>query len=226
MYEKIVLCQPDHIKSCTACCGLFNFIDISREHLFSFLSEGAARSSACITKGDSCDCGDREQIRDMTSYVCPHQGLLYNRQPGCLLHPRYRNNDMRNSAFFGETICNGFTCPAHSVLSVIQKRIIIDLLDDWFLYSVAIIDPGTTAWLLAILDDNYRVGWKRKKVVKAILDDCLRIHAGYMARYRGPIFFYSLPEYRLGKNGFSLPDCSGERMEETREIIETIHRYT
>ena len=224
VYETITLCQPDRRKSCTACCGLFNYMDISRERLQAFLSNGAARSSACVAENDQVDRGDNEEVRDRTSYICPHQGLLYNLRPGCLLHPLYRNTTLRNAAFFGEAICDGFTCPSHAMLSPEEKRILVDLLDDWYRYTVAIIDPSSTSWLLSLLKHEYSSAYHHAETLKSILDECLMIHASHLGRRRGPIFFYSVAEYEACKTEFSLA-CSGTTSTEVSEIIAAVKRF-
>lgn len=220
--DSTILCQPDDHKSCSACCGLFNFTDISRENLSGFLTRGASRSSSLIAAGDNTDQGDGRAIRDRTSYICPHQGFIFSGRPGCLIHPRLREGSMRMHAFFGEKICSGFLCPAHSVLSAMQKKIIVELIDDWYLYSVSIIDPESTAWLLEFLEARYAPAFERKEVIIKILADCLAIHAGRLARCPGPVFFYSLSEFDNAKKKFSLKNDTVEAQDEKREIIAVI----
>ncbi|HOT46328.1 MAG TPA: hypothetical protein PLM53_10670 [Spirochaetota bacterium] len=221
-YETLILCQPDGTKSCSACCGLFNFTDISRETLSRFLADGAARSSSFLTSSNITDQGDGRDIRDTTSYICPHQGLVFNKRPGCLLHPQYRNATLRNSSFFGENICSGFLCPAHALLSADHKRTIIELVDDWYLYSIAVIDPDSTAWLLDLLRDRYPIAFQREDVAKKILSGALAIHARHLNEYRGPVFYYSVSEYELGKKNFAIPCDSAANAGQIREILEII----
>lgn len=224
IYETITLCQPDRRKSCTACCGLFNFIDISRDNLEKFLEDGATRSSSCLAENDIEDCGNTTEVRDLTSYICPHQGLLYNMRPGCLLHPHYRNTTMRNESFFGESICNGFTCPAHTILAAKEKRILIDLLDDWYRYTVAIIDPIFSSWLITCLRETFPSAYQHDGTMKQIIDECLLIHASSLGRRSGPVFFYSLSEYEAGNREFLLA-CGDAAEEEREEIIAAVRRY-
>jgi hypothetical protein len=224
VYETIVLCQPDGSKSCSACCGLFNFRDISRGNLARFLEEGASRSSACIAAGDYPDQGDRHAIREITSYICPHQGLIFNKRPGCLLHPQYRTSTMRNESFFGEKICNGFLCPAHSILSTEQKKHIIGLLDDWYAYTIAVIDPDSTAWLLDLLRDKYTEIFKRVDIMKKIVHTCLMIHADHLSSQTGPVFCYSISEYAAAKINFSLA-CGEASRDEENEIEDAIRSF-
>jgi len=221
-YETIILCQPNSQKSCSACCGLFNFRDISRENLSRFLRRGAARSSTFAAAGNIADQGDGLEVRDLTSYICPHQGLIFNKRPGCLLHPQYRTSTMRNKSFFGETICDGFLCPAHAIFSTEQKKIVIDLADGWYTYTIAIIDPESTVWLLDLLRGRYSVAFQREEVLRKIFNEALVIHAGHMADYPGPVFHYSESEYNEGKINFSLAYESERAESEKREIINSI----
>lgn len=220
-YETILLCQPDGRKSCCACCGLFNFRDISRENLSRFLEEGASRSSRCLAAGDFPDQGDRSPIRDITSYICPHQGLIFNRRPGCLLHPHYRASTLRNESFFGEKICNGFLCPAYSILSTKQKKLIIGLLDDWYAYTIAVIDPNFTAWLFDLLKDKYQIAYEQTAILKKTVQECFLIHACHLSSRPGPVFFYSTGEYSSAHAGYSLEEC-GTTIGEKSEIEDVI----
>ncbi len=48
-----VLCQPDTFKSCAACCGLYNYVDSSRESLTRRLRARSRRFSEVMkTRGD------------------------------------------------------------------------------------------------------------------------------------------------------------------------------
>ena len=205
----MILCQPDRRKGCSACCGLFNFRDISRENLSRFLEEGDTRSCACLAAGNAADEGDRSATRDLTSYICPHQGLLFNRRPGCLLHPAYRAATLRNESFFGEKICNGFLCPAHELLSAGHKRHIIDLLEDWYAYSIAVIDPLFTSWLLDLLGEKYPAALARDG---ELLHECLMMHARTLAARPGPVFFYSIAEYSSARRK-AVPDGEAGEIE-------------
>jgi hypothetical protein len=219
----LILCQPDSRKGCSACCGLFNFMDISREHLSRFLEEGDTRSCACLSAADSSDEGDRSAIRDFTSYICPHQGLLSGRKPGCLLHPAYRATTLRNESFFGETICNGFLCPAHKLLSAEHKKIIMDRLDDWYTYSIAVIDPLFTSWLLYLLGERLSAATGPDESLPGILHECLMIHARHLSARPGPLFFYSTAEYSAARNKAALAGggaANGEK-DEIEEAIRT-----
>ncbi|OHD68507.1 MAG: hypothetical protein A2W19_14575 [Spirochaetes bacterium RBG_16_49_21] len=216
--ETVILCQPDEKKGCCACCGLFNFKELSRESLSRFLSLGRERSRDYRGRGIDADAAEGSAVRDIASYVCPHQGFIFEGRPGCLLHPRYGGNSVRNDSFFGEKICASFLCPAHSLLNEEQKRLIIAHVDDWYYYTIAMIDPGSVRWLLELLADTYRVGGESGGCVGRILNSFLSIHAEYLRAYPGPVFFYSASEYSPGSNGFSLRYGAGRLDREKRDI--------
>jgi hypothetical protein len=129
---------------------------------------------------------------------------------------------MRNKSFFGESICDGFLCPAHAIFSTEQKKIVINLADGWYNYTVAIIDPESTVWLLEILNNHYPVAFQRQEVLKKIFNEVLIIHSRYMADFSGPLFYYSESEYNAGKINFSLASGSTRAENEKREIIKEI----
>ena len=215
----MILCQPDSAKSCCACCGLFNYNDLSRESLERFLGDGAVRSAAYLKAKDDSDAGDPSLVRDITSYVCPHQGFLAAGRPGCLLHPLHRGVSARHSSFFGEKICDSFLCPAHSLYSDGQKDILIGMIDDWYFYTIAIIDPASVLWLFNILRDRFGIRPERDGRAKKILLDFLAIHASHLRSTEAPLFFYSAPEYRLGFVNFSLGSDSPLVEEERSEVL-------
>jgi hypothetical protein len=202
--ETFTLCQPDGRKSCCACCGLFNFGDLSQQGLSFFLNRGRERSKVFRKECTDADTFDASLVRDVTSYVCPHQGFIGEGRPGCLLHPLYGTDTNRNAGFFGEEICVSFLCPAHTILSDAQKRLIISHIDDWYNYSIAMIDPDSIRWLLALLQDFYGLEPHRSVYAGRILNTFLEIHARYLAAHHGPVFFYSAPEYAIGSRCFSL----------------------
>ena len=60
---------------------------------------------------------------------------------GCLLHPAQNGgNDMRDVSFYGRELCDGHFCPSYHFLSRTEQRILLDLLDDWYLYGLCLTD--------------------------------------------------------------------------------------
>ncbi|MCP4135156.1 MAG: hypothetical protein GY754_29580 [bacterium] len=220
MKDNIILCQPDSEKGCSVCCGLFNFSDLSRENLTLFLSKGRERVLKNIDKKNLLP--DQEtiesdsengSIRDRTSHICPYQGFIETSQPGCLLHPAINKKDLRNISLFGKKICSSFLCPAHTILTEREKEILINQVNDWFCYSIALIDPESFSWILKEMQDA---------VSSRLLCECIEIHARYLNTRKETIFFYSVSEYDLAKNGFSLSNENSQMDREKEEIRETI----
>ena len=109
----IVLCRPEGPRACSACCGCFNLLDISRESVAAFLKRGSGR----VRSSDRGISPERQpDTRDTTTHVCPYQGLDASALPGCLLHPSVRGADGRGASLYGERICEEFFCPAHYLL--------------------------------------------------------------------------------------------------------------
>ena len=216
--ETLILCQPDDKKGCSACCGLFNFKDTSKQHLTQFLNTGCRRSSEHRNSGTDTNTGNCFNVREATSYICPHQGFIFHGRPGCLLHPRYGRNSGRNNSFFGEKICESFLCPAHSILDEEQKKIIMTYIDDWYYYAVAVIDPASIHWFLALLTETYHVDTNGSDLFKKTFSDFLGIHARYLLKFSGSIFFYSVSEYNIGKKNFSLISDANHLEQEKYDI--------
>jgi hypothetical protein len=199
-YGGIVLCQPDSRKGCAACCGLFNLKDISRENLETFLRDGARRAARDTGSGRGVltSCGG--PVRDATSYVCPCQGFLAVGRPGCLIHPAYAGTDLRDRSLYGKEICDGFLCPAHFILTEDEKRALVELVDDWYLYSVAVIDPDSFTFLLR----KARLEAGDGPAAREALLGELAEHARRLAACDVPVFCYSPWEYGCGKKAFSI----------------------
>ncbi len=214
--KSIILCQPDHNKGCSACCGLLNFKDLSKGFLTDFLDNYESREVISIEElQDSTDIIDSKTTRDITSYVCPHQGFLKFNKPGCKIHPlsTFDGSDLRDLSLYGKKICDNFLCPAHKILTLNEKKILIENCDDWYLYTIAIIDPNTTKWLINILLEEYGL-FPATDVFKLAFSKSLEAIAKNLNDLKIPIFYYSISEYHLHENDFS----AGSMSEKTEYI--------
>jgi hypothetical protein len=216
--ESLILCQPDATKGCSLCCGLFNFKDLSREHLGQFLKAGNGRSPSM----DGGESDPDSRVRDRTSHLCPHQGFISRGRPGCLMHPRYLPKSGRNSSLFGEKICDSFLCPAHSILNEEQKKTIVAHIDDWYYYAFAVADPASVQWFLAALSDRFHAAAAGSGFLKRAMEAFVGLHTRYLHAVPGPIFFYSVSEYNIGSKNFSLAFESPLLQEEKKEILDAI----
>jgi len=76
-------------------------------------------------------------------YCCEYLGFLGNdeKRVGCLLHPLQNDGvDMRDVSFYGLDLCNGHFCPSYQFISYAEKRALIKIIDDWYLYGLCITD--------------------------------------------------------------------------------------
>jgi hypothetical protein len=145
----VSLCQPDSIKSCGACCGLYNWHDHGRETLVRLLRgrttlfrsfgqdlqlEAYSLAAKELTAG-------RKLLDDI--YNCEFLGFLdeEERRVGCLLHPSVNKGlDLRDSSFYGPSLCAAHMCPSHEHLTETEKLSVIESLEDWYLYGLVITD--------------------------------------------------------------------------------------
>ncbi|HPR55820.1 MAG TPA: hypothetical protein PLT09_09730 [Deltaproteobacteria bacterium] len=146
----IHLCQPDTTKSCAACCGIYNYVDNTREALLQrFLFR--TRLFARVRENRMSLEDYREVIRHRenakriytTIYTCEFVGFLDEAclRVGCMLHPLSNDgNDMRTISFYGRDICDGHFCPSYQKLANHEVRILLAALDDWYLYGAVITD--------------------------------------------------------------------------------------
>lgn len=219
---SIKLCQPDHNKGCTACCGLFNFNDISKEYLTNYLIKGHSGIKSYYN-----NCWNKNNLRDITSHICHYQGFINKSKPGCVIHPVINKKDIRDISLFGKKICNSYLCPAHVILSDRQKKILINYIDDWYYYSICIIDPDSFIWILNTIHkelntDEDIILKKENSQCRDLLSKSLNIHSGYLSKNKLPLVFYSVSEYNLGKVNFSLSGNSPKIMEEKNLIRRAI----
>lgn len=198
--EQIILCQPDSRKGCSICCGLFNLLDCAKSCLSSFLEEGAERAEIF---------GSYEQYsldritRDKNTHVCPYQGFLDEGKPGCLIHPVFSGTEGRDRSLFNHKICSSFLCPAHAILSTAEKKILIEHINDWFLYSMAIADPETFSFLLEHITMTYGIG-NSDSITGSLLNAGLSAHAEFFMADNNTLFYYSRPEYILNREKFCI----------------------
>lgn len=140
------LCQPDEWKSCGACCGLYNYRDNSR----AVLIERLRRRTACFAALRGNPDRYRQEAATLegtklyeTIYNCEFLGFVDEGQKrvGCLLHPDInKGRDLRGISFYGKDLCRKHLCPSHEKLTMAERKVVIRLLDDWYLYGLCITD--------------------------------------------------------------------------------------
>ncbi len=146
----IHLCQPDAGKSCGACCGIYNYADSAPEVLRARLRRRTARFRGDVHRRDDLTAFARtirlaeDQTRRFDGiYCCEYVGFLDpgERRVGCLLHPAQNGGvDLRGVSFYGRDLCDGHLCPSHQFLSLAEQTMLVEILDDWYLYGLCITD--------------------------------------------------------------------------------------
>lgn len=149
----IHLCQPDREKSCAACCGIYNFKQndrraVSRRLLRNTVlleKQGGTFGADGLTlhsqRWRSRDNGETKRFS--TIFNCEFVGFLDagRRRVGCLLHPMIHGGlDFRDCSFYGKDLCDGHFCPSYSSLTEGEQALVVETLDDWYLYGLVITD--------------------------------------------------------------------------------------
>jgi hypothetical protein len=147
---SIHLCQPDAGKSCSACCGIYNYADSTRESLSARLRERTKSYRKMVRTPDDTrlfseaikESEDQTKLYDVI-YCCEYVGFLdrEEKKVGCLLHPlQCGGADMRGISFYGRDLCDGHLCPSYDYISLEEKRSLINIIDDWYLYGLCVTD--------------------------------------------------------------------------------------
>lgn len=196
--QQIILCQPDSRKGCSVCCGLFNFTDCRRASLEKFLEKGPSRCAE-FSSYDMFHLED--EVRDGFTHICPYQGFLSRGKPGCLIHPLSTGIEGRDRSLFAHKVCSAFLCPAHGILTREEKETLVLHVNDWYLYSAAIIDPETFSFLLEFITAKYQLAASHE-LTGLLLNAGLEAHADILASGSKSLFNYSCPEYILNREKF------------------------
>jgi len=208
--NRIVLCQPDSIKGCSLCCGLFNLRDISIGSLSTFLIDGENREKIFHTY-------EKYKIetleRDKFSHICPYQGFLNEGRPGCLIHPHSSGVEGRDRSLYASKICDKYFCPAHTILTYEEKIFLVEKVSDWYLYSVAIADPESFSFIFNFVKENYSDN-PGSGIVELLVNEGLNAHSENLKACGGILFCYSIPEYNINKSNFCI-----RYINETRDLV-------
>ena len=174
--EELNLCRPDSRKSCAACCGLYNVHDATRTGLTSKLEKRSSffrttpRTVAALEAYQAAV--NREETDtplDAAIHVCEFTGFLTTDRKivGCLLHPSSPGNDgidLRGLCYYGAMACKSFFCPSWSEVPAWQKRILLDVSDDWLLYGLVVTDLGFVRSIFRLLEINLGAPVDRKRI--------------------------------------------------------------
>lgn len=149
--ESPHLCHPDALKSCGACCGLYNYREASRSSLERRLKDRTERfrnlerytPEALESFAHSVRKREPQAKLLETIYNCEFLGFVdpQFRRVGCLLHPcLHGGQDLRSCSFYGAELCDSHLCLSFQKLSLEEKWALILSLDDWYLYGICVTD--------------------------------------------------------------------------------------
>ncbi|MGO9568951.1 MAG: hypothetical protein ACLP5H_15555 [Desulfomonilaceae bacterium] len=160
------LCRPDDQKSCAACCGLYNIPIATRPALRknlktrTLLFRQTERSAKALEKFETFirESGAMSCVDDAI-HVCEFTGFLDEafRVVGCMLHPRSPGNhgtDLRGLCHYGSMACKTFFCPAWDELDPRCRSILLDTIDDWYLYGLIITDVDFVRSLFGLVEEG------------------------------------------------------------------------
>jgi hypothetical protein len=140
------LCQPDELKSCGACCGLYNYRNNSRKRLQRRLLQRTRlfehRDGDLERYVREAAAYEGEKLYE-TIYNCEFLGFINAAatRVGCLLHPACNGGyDLRGTSFYGEGLCRDHVCPSYGTLTSVEKEVVIRVVHDWYLYGLCITD--------------------------------------------------------------------------------------
>ena len=216
-HHTINLCQPDNNKSCSACCGLYNWVDHSQnslEHILD-LQTDLFMNLDNYNDPDSFRNRVKSRIKNTklfdTIYNCEFLGFIDSsrKQVGCLLHPSITGrNDLRNHCFYGAKVCSEHFCPSYSCLSTEEQTAVINATDDWYLYGLVITDIDLVKEFFRKAENIMGESIKQKKLqepaVVSALSDFFKLKINWK---------YKTTENRLGKYYFSEAEYNIARIE-------------
>lgn len=146
----VYLCQAGPSISCGSCCGLYNMAELNRERLRALLLERTERFATVTRSVDAILAFEQDSIaREGAVYPladlhhCVFVGLIQDsgERVGCLLHPLAAGNggvDWRGLSFYGGAACKLFFCPSHHLGGARWKRIVREVIDNWYDYGLIV----------------------------------------------------------------------------------------
>lgn len=167
--ELKTYCHPDGVKSCGACCGMYNHIEHGREQTRARILERTQAYVQTVRIDDEQslkafrrrweDGAEDKLLTGLPS--CPFLGFVdfgdadSPRVVGCLVHPLQNDGiDGRDCGIYDRFVCEDYLCAAHDVLRREEVRLVVDAIDGSYLYGLLITNPRFVRHLLTIVADE------------------------------------------------------------------------
>lgn len=195
------LCQPDGVKSCGACCGMYNQRDerTFKQTMSRLIERTRAYRASCAID----DTGSLERFRaewepapedkllgELPS--CPFLGLLELKSAdishddteaimrgkvGCLVHP-FQNDgvDGRDCGVYDRNICEDYLCAAHDVMREDEKWLVLQAIKDSYLYGLVITD---TRFVRELFEHAARINGMMPTARTLAREDAIEAAASY-----------------------------------------------
>ena len=211
------LCHPDPMKSCGACCGLYNWRDHSRKTLLPLLEKRTSLFFSCRRDPElfrrACakePLSANPKLLE-TIHNCDFLGFVdgESKRVGCLLHPSvHRGRDLRDHCFYGAEICAGHLCPSHAHLTGTEKKSVLAALEDWYLYGLVITDIDLVKEFFRHVQARLGDSVREDRLEEAGIRGALREYFSLKGSWR-----FASSENRLGKYFFSHAEYQLARIE-------------
>ncbi len=166
IFGHVYLCQVDAQRSCGACCGLYNIVDLSRSKLEDLLQRRTKMFGSVPRTEKDLDDFALQELRRMGNdkpyphfHHCPFLGFIGPdlSRVGCLLHPLVPENrgvDLRGYSYYGAAACRMYFCPSYYRLPARFKHIVQITTPDWYLYGLLITEHRLLSALFANIEDR------------------------------------------------------------------------
>ena len=212
----ISLCHPDDTKSCGACCGLYNWVDHGRAQVTKLVDRrtdifrsGMKQGKDLVTVKAELEAAASSERLFEVIHNCPFVGFVdaENKRVGCMIHPmHHEGRELRDVSLYGAELCHGHECPSHQVLTEVERRIVIESIDDWYLYGLVITDIDLikefTTLVSNRLGEEIRPGSLKDRRVRDAAASFFRLKETWP---------YRDGERRFGKYSFSIAEYHIER---------------
>jgi len=115
------------------------------------------------------------------------------------LHPEQNEGaDLRESSFYGRELCAGHFCPSHYFIAQSHSRILIKIIDDWYLYGLVVTDIDLVNLYFRLIADRIGEDLKPEIFNNEKLKNIALDYFGWKINWP----FRSLETNRLGKYYF------------------------